>query len=170
MSNSNSFYSKNTIIYSSPMTTKSPCGSSCCRIYSISWDSIKTRILCTNSNSSPTTNHPTNHQIPISNIRDNWSNYGFIYLPSPNRFEMLNCLLISFPHRIGNCYRSYYNPLKMIQHTTFNNQTWACKSINILSRKLNIHYDDNPKSPTLKWTSHYFQKPTNYVIHSKNCK
>ena len=119
---SSSISRQNTTIWGSPLTTKSTRRSPRCRIYSTCGSLTKTRRLRNNTNDSYIGPPHQRIILPLLDLRIMRCNHNRLYLPSPNRSQIANCLLLSKPHR--PCSRRHPNP----------NTLRICRSLNPYNR------------------------------------
>lgn len=91
---SNRFPSKNTPLWSPPLTSKGPRRSSSSRINSPSGNPTKTWRLWHNTYNSNSRPLVQRHNLPNCGPGPLRSHYNWLYLPPTNRPKIINCLLI----------------------------------------------------------------------------
>lgn len=127
-------YSKNTTIWPSPMTTKSPCRSPNRRLHSTSSNSPKTRRLRHYPNNASHTNNKNRYIYTIPNYLPLRSNPSQPNMPPTDRFKITNRILINQPHRLSNRSNHNSNPVKPSRGHSPNNCPWIHLIYTILPR------------------------------------
>lgn len=119
----NSIHSKDTPVWPSPMTTKSACRSPDRRLNGPRSRTTKTRGLRHTTNHHPTKPNDQLYGISLPNIIPLRHDYNKLNLPSPNRPQITDRILISKPH--SPCNRSYPHPntMKLYRSNSPNNRT-----------------------------------------------
>lgn len=105
--------SKDTSLWRPSLTTESPRRSPRCRINSPSCRAPKTRRL--RNNTYINCPRPTNKRakLPLHYPCPMRCNYNGLNLPAPNRPKIINCLLLSQPHRSSSRWNSYPNTMRL---------------------------------------------------------
>lgn len=119
--------SKDTPLRGPPLTSKSPCRSTHRRVNSTSSRPPETRGVRYNANNNLTRTIDQRTQLPIYYSSPLRCAYDRLYLPTPNRPEVPNCLLICQPYRISCRRNPHPNPMRI--HRRFN--SYDCPWFNI---------------------------------------
>lgn len=118
----NRILSQNTIIWSTPMTTKSARRSPRRRVNSPSSSFTKTRRIWDNTYNSNTRPPIKRASLPIHHFSPLGYYYNRVNLPSTNRPKITNCLLICKPYGPSSRRDPNPNPVRIFRSNHFNNR------------------------------------------------
>lgn len=118
----NGIYSKNTPLWTSPLTAKSTRRSSHRRLNSLSCHPTKTRRLWHATNYNCTDSNNQLHSIPIPHVIPVRDNYNQLNLPTPNRPKISHRIFLRQPYGPSHCSRPNPNTMKLYRSNSPNNR------------------------------------------------
>lgn len=121
----NGIHSKNTIIWLTPLTTKSTCRGTNRRINSPSSYPTKTWRLWYDTNHNNSRTNYNIHVLSIHNAFPMRHSNNKCNLPTTNGLKITNCILIRKPHSSSNHGYSNPNALKLYRRNSPNNRPWS---------------------------------------------